>query len=114
MPPLFGSRYLFCLGVRDDEGRLYLTEREPFRYQPFPDNRMHTVVEGDTLFNLAGRYFAPLERACGYWWVIADFQPEESFQVDPTLRLRPGAEVVIPPTRLITDVLPSEMRRRRG
>ena len=46
MPPLFGSRYLFCLGVRDDEGRLYLTEREPFRYQPFPDNRMHTVVEG--------------------------------------------------------------------
>ena len=111
MPPLFGSRYLFCHGVRDENGKLYLTEREPYRYLPFSDNRIHTVVEGDTLFNLAGRYFAPLERACGYWWVIADFQPEPHIIVDPTLRLEPGLEIHIPPSRTI-DVLMSEMRRR--
>jgi hypothetical protein len=35
-------------------------------YRPFPDNRVHRVVEGDTLFQLADRYFAPLPRACGY------------------------------------------------
>ena len=49
MPPLFGSRYLFCHGVRDENGKLYLTEREPYRYRWFGDNRLHTVVEGDTL-----------------------------------------------------------------
>lgn len=113
MPPKFGSRYLFCKGVRDDNGKRYLTEREPFRYQPFPDNRIHTVVEGDTWFNLAGRYFAPLERACGYWWVIADFQPENRMEIDPTLSLQPGSEIVIPPVRLINDILPSEMMRRQ-
>jgi hypothetical protein len=114
MPPRFGSRYLFCKGMRDDDGKLYLTEREPFRYQPFPDNRIHTVVEGDTWFNLAGRYFAPLERACGYWWVIADFQPEESFQIDPTISLQNGALIHIPPTRVITALLPTEMMRRQS
>lgn len=114
MPPLFGSRYLFCRGVRDENGKLYLTEREPYRYRPLGDNRVHTVVEGDTLFNLAGRYFAPLERACGYWWVIADFQPEPHIIVDPTLRLEPGLELYIPPTRLVTDILPNEMLRRRS
>jgi hypothetical protein len=100
--------------MRDDDGKIYLTEREPFRYQPFPDNRIHTVVEGDTWFNLAGRYFAPLERACGYWWVIADFQPEESFQIDPTISLQNGALIHIPPTRVITALLPTEMMRRQS
>ena len=99
--------------MRDEEGKLYLTEREPFRYQPFPDNRVHTVVEGDTWFNLAGRYFAPLERACGYWWVIFDFQPEEYLEVDSTLSLRNGSQIYVPPVRVITDILPSQMMRRQ-
>ncbi len=110
MPPLLGSRYLFCKGVVDD-GKRYLTEREPFRYHSFSDNRIHTVVEGDTWFNLAGRYFAPLERACGYWWVIADFQPEEVYEVDPTLQLQNGVQIIIPPVRLITDILPRQRRQ---
>lgn len=114
MPPKFGSRYLFCKGVRDEDGKLYLTEREPFRYQPFSDNRIHTVVEGDTWFNLAGRYFTPLERACGYWWVIVDFQPENDIEIDPTLSLLPGSEIVIPPVRIVTDILPTENMRRQS
>ena len=50
MPPQTGSRYGFCLGVLDERGRRFLTEREPYRYRPLPDNRVHRVVDGDTLF----------------------------------------------------------------
>lgn len=103
MPPRAGSRYAFSLGVRDGAGRLFLTEREPFRYRELPDMRQHVVVDGDTLFHLAGRYFAPLPRACRYWWVIADFQPEPL--IDPTLLLDPGRRLFIPSTRALTDHL---------
>ena len=58
MPPQTGSRYGACLGVLDAGGRRFLAEREPFRYRPLADNRVHVVVDGDTLFELAGRYFA--------------------------------------------------------
>lgn len=97
--PSSGSRYQQCQGVYDDQGRLYLTDREPYRYRELPDNRIHTVVEGDTLFNLAGKYFAPLPRACGYWWVIADFQMDPIH--DPTLRLRVGSTLVVPSLRVL-------------
>jgi hypothetical protein len=107
--PSTGSRYQFCLGVYDEEGRLFLTEREPYRYVDHPDNRIHTVVEGDTLFTLAGKYFAPLPRACGYWWVIADFQIDPIH--DPTLKLRAGARLVIPSIRTLNDEVLSDSRR---
>lgn len=110
MPPQVGSRFGLCLGVLDDAGRRMLTEREPFRYRPLADSRAHRVVEGDTLFDLAGRYFAPLPRACGYWWAIADFQPDPL--VDPTLALAVGTTLVIPSCRVLTDVILSESRRR--
>ncbi len=103
MPPRVGSRFSGSLGVRDELGRLYLTEREPLEYRDFPDNGTHTVRQGDTLFGLAGRYFARLERGCGYWWAIADFQPEPI--VDPTIELQVGSELVIPSTRVLTDVI---------
>ena len=76
MPPTSSSRYRFTSGIRDDAGRLFLTEREPFGFCEFGDTGRHTVVQGDTLWGLAGLYFAPLQRACGFWWVIADFQPD--------------------------------------
>lgn len=110
MPPLSGSRHGFCLGVLDAQGRRFLTEREPYRFRAFGDNRLHRVVGGETLFDLAGRYFAPLPRACGYWWAIADFQPDPV--VDPTLALQEGDVVVIPSTRVLTDVILAEARRR--
>lgn len=110
MPPRTGSRHGFALGVLDDAGARYLTEREPYRYRPLPDSRSHTVVAGETLFDLAGRYFAPLPRACGFWWAIADFQPDPI--VDPTLALEEGRVIVIPSTRVLTDVILAEARRR--
>ena len=111
MPPLSGSRYLFCRGVEDTRGCRALTDREPYRYHPHSDNRVHRVVAGDTLWGLAGRYFAPLPRACGLWWVIADFQPRPIH--DPTLMLKPGHTLYIPSRRVLMDVILSEQRRRR-
>ena len=103
MPPRVGSRYGFTHGVRDGDGVLFLTDREPYRYRPHGDNRLHLVVGGDTLWGLAGSYFAPLPRACGYWWAIADFQPDPI--VDPTIVLEPGRRLVIPSVRVLTDVI---------
>jgi hypothetical protein len=109
MPPQAGSRYLFCEAYADARGRRMLSERVPFRFQAFADSRVHVVEEGDSLFTLAGRYFAPLPRACGFWWVIADFQPDPIF--DPTLLLVPGTRICVPSVRVLTDVILAEARR---
>lgn len=112
MPPRIGSRHSFTLGIRDEAGRLFLTEREPYRFRQHADNRVHLVAGGDTLFGLAGKYFAPLPRASGFWWVIADFQPDPI--VDPTLQLELGRQLIIPSVRVLTDVILGEQRRRNG
>jgi hypothetical protein len=96
--------------MRDEQGRLYLSEREPYRYRVHSDSRVHVVVQGDTLWHLAGRYFVPLPRACGYWWAIADFQPEPI--IDPTLELELGRRLIIPSVRVLTDVILGEAGRK--
>jgi hypothetical protein len=110
MPPRSGSRFTFTLGVRDGEGRLHLTDREPYRFREHADNRVHVVVQGDTFWDLAGRYFAPLPRGCGFWWAVADFQPDPV--VDPTLELEPGRRLFIPSLRVLTDVILGEAGRK--
>jgi len=110
MPPQLNSRFMFCRGVKDGSGTWQLTEREPYRYRDLSDSRVHVVQEGDTLFNLAGRYFRPLPRACGFWWIIADFQPDPI--LDPTLKLKVGETLWIPSVRTVTDEVFSEDRRR--
>jgi hypothetical protein len=62
------------------------------------------------LFDLAGQYFTPLPRACGFWWAIADFQPDPI--IDPTLQLDVGRQLLIPSVRALTDVILGEQRRR--
>ena len=110
MAPQVGSRHLLTKGVRDDEGRLFLTDREPYAFHAHPDTRTHLVAHGESLFDLAGRYFAPLPRACGFWWAIADFQVDPI--IDPTLELDGGRPLLIPSLRVLTDVILSEQRRR--
>lgn len=110
MPPNRASRHRFSTGVRDAEGRMFLAERPKFRYRDLVDNRQHVVKEGDTLFNIAGRYFVGVDRPAGYWWVIADFQPEPIH--DPTIRLVPGTVVVVPSLRTLQLDILDEGRRR--
>jgi len=112
MPPRRFSRYSFSAAALDDAGRLFFTEREPFRVRSFPDNRQHVVQQGDTVFSLPGRYFAPLRRPSGLWWVIADFQPEPIH--DPTLALDLGRLLFIPSIRVITEEVFAEARRQEA
>lgn len=101
MPPLVGSRYADSYAFQDEDGRLVLAEREPFGFRELADNHIHLVAEGDTLWGLADRHFQPLPRACGYWWTIADFQPEPI--IDPTLELEVGRQIVVPSLRTLTE-----------
>lgn len=112
MPPRRYSRHTFCSGVLDEDGRLFLTEREPYRYRALSDNRQHVVKEGETLFTLAGRYYASLPRPAGLWWVIADFQPDPIH--DPTLELEPGRVLVIASLRTLLEEVFSEKRREEA
>jgi hypothetical protein len=110
MPLQVGSRYSFCFALTDSDGRMFLTERTPYGYAALADTRTHAVVSSDTLFSLAAKYFAPLPRACGFFWAIADFQPDPI--LDPTPALDIGRIVYIPSTRVLTDVILGESRRR--
>jgi len=109
MPPRLYSRYQFCDAINDENGVLYLTEREPYGYQNLSDNRVVIAKQGDTLFTLAARYFAPLPNAAKLWWVIADFQPSPIF--DPTVGLANGQQMIIPSLRTVTDRIFNESRR---
>ena len=103
-PPTKLSRHRFSRGLRDEQGREYLTDRPVFGYRDLPDNVPHVVQEGDTLWGLAARYFAGVEGAALLWWVVADFQPEPIS--DPTLALVPGEVVVVPSVAtLLTRIL---------
>lgn len=111
MPPRLHSRHQFCKGIREAYApdTLLLTDRQPFGYQDFPDNREHVIADGDTLHNVAARYFAPIPRAAGLWWLVADFQPEPIH--DPTIKLASGSTLVIPSARVVLEVIFSASRR---
>ena len=109
MAPRRFSRHTFTTGSTDSEGRTSLTDRVPYRFQKLSDNRHHVVSEGDTLWSLAFRYFRPLPRPAGLWWVIADFQPTPI--IDPTIKLSPGGIIVIPSVRTVVEDIFDESRR---
>ena len=109
MPPNRFSRHRFTTAHKIGD-ELVLADRVPFGFRALDDNRMHTVVEGDTLWGLAGLYFPNLQRGCGFWWVIADFQPFPI--IDPTIKLVPGTTLVIPSERTVAEQVLNEARRR--
>jgi hypothetical protein len=128
MPPRRFSRHTFALAFTPDDedevlpclgeawpGRsteFQLASREPFRFRELTDNRIVRAKEGDTVFTLAARHFAGMPRPAGLWWVICDFQPQPI--IDPTVRLRPGALVVIPSARTVQEQIFAEGRRRES
>ena len=108
------SRHLYSLGFHDDEadgseGPLQLTEREPYAYREFADNRVHVVAQGETLFTLAAKYLSPIPRAAGLWWIVADFQPDPIH--DPTITLTPGSTIIVPSMRTVLESIFSDTRR---
>lgn len=103
------SRHLFCHAVKDADDKLYLSDREPFRFVDRTDNRFHIVQEGDTLFSLAHRYFQGRDRPDQFFWVLADFQPEPI--IDATLALTKGSTIVIPSVRCLVEEILNESRR---
>lgn len=107
MNPL--SRYRYNREYLDDAGNRYFDEREQFVYRDEPDNRYHTVSEGDTLWGLSHKYFPEFERPAGLWWVIAEFQPD--MIVDPTEVLKAGQTIVIPSQRLVRQEVFNPARR---
>lgn len=110
MPPKRYSRHEFTNSVMDANGRMFLTDRVPFRYTDRPDNIRHTVTAGDSLFTLAGRYYETFtDRPSGFWWVIADFQPDPI--LDPTLVLEEGRVLFIPSQRTLREEILNPRRR---
>ncbi len=112
MPPRVRSRHLFTFGFRDvlaEREELELSDREPFVFAHYPDNRVHTVAVGDSLGSLAARYFSGIPDAAELWWVIADFQPDPI--LDPTIALVPGQELVIPSVRTVLESVFGQSRR---
>ena len=113
--PQPNSRHEFCTGVFDDGARLWLTDRAPYGYRAFADNRFHVVADGDTLHALAARYFPGVADAmlvqspAEFWWVIADFQPDPI--VDPTVMPTSGSTLVIPSERTVEQEILALRRR---
>jgi hypothetical protein len=110
MPPREFSRYLFCWGIKDPvTGKVGLSDREPFPFQDFDDNRYYTVGTGDTLFNIAERAFPSFARSSGLYWIIADFQQPPI--TDATLSLKAGTMLMIPSERTVRELIFDEKRR---
>lgn len=103
------SRYTFCEARTDENGRLFLDERAPYRYRVLSDNSIHLVKEGETIWSIAGQHFRPHPRAAGLWWAVADFQPNPIH--DPTIQLVPGSILVLPSLRTVLEDMLGEARR---
>jgi hypothetical protein len=110
MPPRVFSRHALTSAIQDDQGRTYLSDREPYGFQNFPDNVQHVARTGDTLSSLAARYFTGFDRPDGLWWIIADFQPQPI--LDPTLALEEGTMIFVPSVRTVHEEIFSERRRQ--
>ena len=118
MPPRLYSRHTFTtmVSVNSPRVNVLLNDRRRFFYQPFKDNRLHTVREGDSWHSLAARYYAPLAdppefSAASLWWAIADFQTRPVH--DPTIMLRVGDKVVVPSLRVVRDSIFNPTERAR-
>lgn len=92
MPVSIYSRYHGLDSIELD-GRLSFTQRLTGRPEEYPDSILHTLVGGETLDELAARYYGRED----LWWRIADANPG-CFP----LSWKAGETIVIPPIRVAT------------
>lgn len=110
-PPRLNSRHQLCTGMTDENGCLFIADREPFRYVDLPDNIVHVARDGDTWASIAGYYYRGIDRSSGLWWAVADFQPVPV--VDPTLKISAGTAIVVPSVNTIFNLILSEDARKK-
>ena len=77
----------------------FLASREPLAFQDHKDNVLYVVESGDTLWRIASRHFLGFPEPSNMWWAIAEYQPTPI--ADPTLKLRPGSTLILPPTNVV-------------
>ena len=96
------SRYKFAGVLQDSDGRLFLKEREPFRFQSRPDNISHVVIDGQRWWHLAQLYYSDISDNAGpLYWIICDYQVPPV--VDPTLKIPGNTLVIVPSPGFVTS-----------
>lgn len=104
------SYYLFSEGIWDEDGNLWLYPPVPYAYRELDDTIEHTVIDGDTPWSIAGRYWAALgSRASELYKLICDFQPTPI--IDATVRLEAGTTIYVPSLRTVVEEIFNESRR---
>lgn len=103
MPPHALSRFRFCSAIEDEDNDLILTDPEPYTTAQ-RDDVVTTVNEGSSLTLLAYRQYGRAE----LWWVVAD----RAGIYDPTLRMEPGTQIVMPSRRTVNEEILNESRRK--
>ena len=103
-----GSRYRMAdLILHSETGVQSLGPRAMIEYFEDQDAIPHVITAGDTLHNLAAKYFGGVPSPATLWWVIADFQPDPI--IDPTVRLIPGQVIMIPGPTTAQDAILSQL-----
>lgn len=94
------SEYQFSTQYREpDTGHLMLTDPIPTSYIAHSDNVPYTVIEGDTLWGLASKFFQGFPRPKRFWRVLMDFNDI----YDPTVALTPHTTLWIPSARTLQE-----------
>lgn len=63
-------------------------ERIPYEYIPSDKDLYHTVLDGETLQNIANRYY----QDSGLWYILADVNGI----YNPITDLKPGSQILVP------------------
>lgn len=106
------SPYRYSYELEDEDGNMYTTEMEPYEYENLPDNIPHKCIDGDTWYNIAGKYWSTLPDSGALGRLIADFQPEPV--VDPYIKLKPGQIVIVPSLNTLQTRIFNPDRQQRG
>ena len=86
------SRY-YSLPILEREDRMYLAQPENVAQKNYTDSIEHTLIGGETLDQLAARYYGRED----LWWRIADANPAHH-----PLDWEAGDVLIIPSLRIAT------------